>query len=82
MDELTVITRNGREYGVTNDGSLYKLKDTGDKFIGWLDNGVYTPSNDIQVKRNKIESEARKRLAKAKFEDAVKKRMDELRGSK
>ena len=81
-EEVTIFTRNGREYGVTDDGRLYKLKDTGDIFIGWLKNGVYTPSNDIQAKRNKIDSEARKRLAKAKFEDAVKKRMDQLRNSK
>ena len=73
--ETTLIEKNGREYWIGDDKKLYNSKE---KFIGWLDNGVYVPSNDIQVKRNRIDSEARKRLNKAKFEESVKKRMNEL----
>ena len=73
--EVTLIEKNGREYWIGDDNKLYNSKD---KFIGWLYNGVYVPSNDIRIKRNRIDIEARKRLNKAKFEESVKKRMNEL----
>jgi hypothetical protein len=74
--ETHLIIKNGRRYWISEDGQLFN---DNEKFIGWYKDGVYRPSSDIQIKRDRIDCEARKRLAKAKFEDAVKKRMNELR---
>ena len=85
--ECDVIEKNGREYLLTPDSRLFTS--TG-KFIGWLNNGVYEPSTKIlrrrEQERERIDQEARARLfyererqKKERFEEAVKRRMNELR---
>jgi len=85
--ECDVIEQHGREYLLAPDSRLFTS--TG-KFIGWLINGVYEPSSKILKKREqereRIDQEARARLfyererqKKERFEEAVKRRMDELR---
>jgi hypothetical protein len=85
--EYDVIEQHGREYLITEDKRLFTLQG---KYIGWLNNGVYEPSPKILKKREqereRIDQEARARLfyererqKKARFEEAVKRRMDELR---
>ena len=74
--ETHLITKNGREYWITDDYELFNKKD---KFIGWYKSGIYTPSPAIQVRRNIIEAEAKKRLNEEKLEEAIKRRITELR---
>ena len=85
--ECDVIEKNGREYLLAPDSRLFTSEG---KFIGWLINGVYEPSSKIKKRREhereRVEQEAKKRLyyererlKKERFEEAVRKRMDELR---
>ena len=85
--EYDVIEQHGREYLITEDKRLFTLQG---KYIGWLNNGVYEPSTKIlkrrEQERERIEQEAHKRLyeekerqKKQRFEEAVKRRMNELR---
>ena len=74
--ETHLITKNGRRYWISAE---YELFNDEDKFIGWYKAGIYTPSPAIQVRRNKIEGEAQRRLNEEKFEEAIKRRMTELR---
>jgi ribosomal protein S21 len=85
--EYDVIEQHGREYLITEDKRLFTLQG---KYIGWLNNGVYEPSTKIlkrrEQERERIDQEARARLfyekerqKKQRFEEAVKRRMDELR---
>lgn len=85
--ECDVIEKNGREYLLTDDKRLFT---TEGKFIGWLFNGIYEPSPKIrrqrEHERERVEQEAQKRLyyekerlKKERFEEAVLRRMDELR---
>jgi len=84
--EYDVIEQHGREY-LLSDNRVFTLQG---KYIGWLNNGVYEPSTKIlkrrEQERERIEQEARARLfyekerqKKQRFEEAVKRRMDELR---
>ena len=85
--EFDVIEKHGREYLLSEDKRLFTLEG---KYIGWLNNGVYEPSTKIlkqrERERDRIEQEAQKRLyeekerlKKARFEEAVRNRMNELR---
>ena len=84
--ETEHIEKNGKTYWLSADKRLFN---SNEKFIGWLEDGVYTPSPKIQKIRDIIDAEARKRLEeekllknKLKLEDAIKKRMNELRNQK
>ena len=76
MSETHLITKNGRRYWINAD---YELFNDEDKFIGWYKSGVYTPSPKIQKRRDLVDEEAQRRLNEEKFEEAIKRRMNELR---
>ena len=84
--EYDVIEQHGREY-LLSGNRLFTLRG---KYIGWLNNGVYEPSTKIlrrrEQERERVEQEAQKRLyeekerqKKQRFEEAVTRRMNELR---
>lgn len=80
--EYDVIEQHGREY-LLSGNRVFNLRE---KYIGWLNNGVYEPSTKILKRRERVEQEAQKRLyeekerqKKERFEQAVVRRMNELR---
>jgi hypothetical protein len=87
--EFYVIEKHGREY-LLSGNRLFTVQG---KYIGWLNNGVYEPSTKILKKREKREMERqlvefaahyrlqqeREQQKKQRFEEAVRKRMNELR---
>ena len=85
--DFEVIEQHGREYLISEDKRLFTLKG---KYIGWLNNGVYEPSSKIlrrrEIERERVDQEAHRRLyyererqKKEQFEEAVLRRMNELR---
>lgn len=84
--EYDVIEQHGREY-LLSGNRVFTLRG---KYIGWLNKGVYEPSTKIlkkrEMERELVELAAHYRLQqekerkkKQRFEEAVKRRMDELR---